>query len=262
VNATTLDATSRVPAARRVRYLLRIADTSLVLAQRLGEWVGHAPAIEEDLGLANTALDLLGQSRLLLAYAGELEGKGRSEDALAFTREEADFLNATLAEQPNGDFGDTIVRQLLLDAYQLELYERLASSVDPRLAEIAAKAVKETRYHQRFSAGWLVRLGDGTTESHARVQASLDRLWPYTRELFDADELDREIAAAGIGPDLATLHDAWSTRVGEVLRAATLRRPADAPYYWYGKQGRHSEHLGYLLADLQYLQRTHPGATW
>lgn len=246
----------------RVRHLLRLADTSLVLAQRLGEWVGHAPAIEEDLGLANTALDLLGQSRLLLSYAGELEGKGRGEDALAFLREEADFLNVTLAEQPNGDFGDTIVRQFLIDAYQLELYERLVASKDARLAEIAAKAVKETRYHLRFSSAWLVRLGDGTAESHARVQASLERLWPYSRELFDADELDRQIASAGIGPDLATLHDAWSSRVDAVLAEATLRRPADTPYLWYGKQGRHSEHLGYLLTELQYLQRTHLGASW
>jgi ring-1,2-phenylacetyl-CoA epoxidase subunit PaaC len=256
------DATVRVATESRVRHLLRIADTSLVLAQRLGEWVGHAPAIEEDLGLANTALDLLGQSRLLLSYAGELEGRGRSEDALAFLREEPDFLNATLAEQPNGDFGDTIVRQFMIDAYQLELYERLVSSVDPRLAEIAAKAVKETRYHLRFSSGWLVRLGDGTAESHARVQASLDHLWPYTRELFDADALDREIAAAGIGPDLATLYGAWSMRVDDVLREASLRRPVDAPYRWYGKQGRHSEHLGYILAELQYLQRAYPGAAW
>lgn len=255
-------AAAPVPAADRVRHLLRIADTSLVLAQRLGEWVGHGPAIEEDLGLANTALDLLGQSRLLLAYAGELEGRGRGEDELAFLREEADVLNATLAEQPNGDFGDTVVRQFLIDAYQLELYERLISSADPRLAEIAAKAVKETRYHLRFSSAWLVRLGDGTAESHARVQASLDRLWPFTRELFDADALDQAIAAAGIGPELAEVHAAWSARVDAVLAEATLRRPADAPYHWYGKQGRHSEHLGYLLADLQYLQRTHPGATW
>jgi ring-1,2-phenylacetyl-CoA epoxidase subunit PaaC len=262
VSAATANAVPPLAVEQHVRYVLRIADTSLVLAQRLGEWVGHAPAIEEDLGLANTALDLLGQSRLLLAYAGELEGRGRSEDALAFLREEPEFLNATLAEQPNGDFGDTIVRQFLLDAFQLELYEWLGSSTDARLAEIAAKAVKETRYHLRFSAGWLVRLGDGTSESHARVQASLDRLWPYTRELFDADDLDRAVAAANVGPDLRVLHDAWSMRVAAVLRDATLQRPVDAPYHWYGKQGRHSEHLGYILAELQHLQRAHPGASW
>jgi ring-1,2-phenylacetyl-CoA epoxidase subunit PaaC len=262
VSANPTAATPGIPAEQRVRHLLRLADTSLVLAQRLGEWVGHAPAIEEDLGLANTALDLLGQARLLLSYAGELEGRGRDEDALAFLREEPDYLNATLAEQPNGDFGDTIARQFLIDAFQLELQERLIGSTDARLAEIAAKAVKETRYHLRYSSSWLVRLGDGTAESRTRVQASLDRLWPYTRELFDADELDRAIALAGIAPDLAVLREAWLRRVDAVLADATLRRPADAPYHWYGKQGRHSEHLGYLLADLQYLQRTHPGAAW
>jgi len=260
--STTPSGAGKVAVASRVRHVLRIADTSLVLAQRLGEWVGHAPAIEEDLGLANTALDLLGQSRLLLSYAGELEGMGRGEDALAFLREEPDYLNATLAEQPNGDFGDTIVRQFLIDTYQLELYEWLTSCADPRLAEIAAKAVKETRYHVRFSAAWLVRLGDGTAESHGRVQASLDRLWPYTRELFDADDLDREVAAGGLAPDLAMLRTAWLARVDAALAEATLRRPAESPYHWYGKQGRHSEHLGYILADLQHLQRAHPGASW
>ena len=261
-DATTRDATACVTIEQRVRYVLRLADTGLVLAQRLGEWVGHAPAIEEDLGLANTALDLLGQARLFLAYAGELEGRGRSDDALAFLREEADFFNITLAEQPNGDFGDTIVRQFLIDAFQLELFERLVRSVDPRLAAIAAKAVKETRYHLRYSTGWLVRLGDGTTESHARVHGSLERLWPYTRELVEMDELDREMAAAGIVPELAQLGAAWSNRVDSALAAATLRRPADVPFAWFGKQGRHSEHLGHVLSCMQYLQRTHPGTSW
>lgn len=255
-------ATSVVPAEARIRYLLRLADTSLVLGQRLGEWIGHAPAIEEDLGLANTALDLMGLARLLLAYAGELEGRGRDEDALAFLRDESEYLNATLAEQPNGDFGDTIVRQYLLDAYRIELLERLAASTDSRLAAIAAKAAKEARYHVRYSGGWLVRLGDGTAESHARVQGSLDRLWPLTRELFDADEVDRAMAEAGIAPELSEVAVAWSRRVDATLQEATLARPNDSPYLWYGKQGRHSEHLGYLLADLQYLQRAHPGASW
>ena len=262
MNAAAPGTVARVATDDRVRHLLRIADTSLVLAQRLGEWVGHAPAIEEDLGLANVALDLLGQARLLLAYAGELEGRGRGEDALAFLREESEYLNATLAEQPNGHFGDTIVRQFLLDVYQLASYERLVASADARLAEIAAKAVKETRYHVRFSAAWLVRLGDGTAESRARVQASLDRLWPLTFELFDADPLDRAIAAAGIGPDLAVVREAWSRRVDETLGEATLQRPPDTPYRWYGKHGRHSEFLGYVLAEMQHLQRTHPGANW
>lgn len=248
--------------ANRVEYLLRLADTSLVLAQRLGEWVGHAPAIEEDLGIANTALDLLGQARMLLAYAGSLEGAGRDEDALAFLRSEHEYRNATLAEQPNGDFGDTVVRQFLLDAFQLELFERLTSSSDARLAEIAAKAVKETRYHLRYSASWLVRLGDGTAESHDRVQASVERLWPYTRELCEPDALDTAMADAGIAPDLRTVRDAWLNHVDRTLAEATLRRPADGPYRWFGKQGRHSEHLGHLLAVMQHLPRAHPGAQW
>ncbi|MDH4259500.1 MAG: phenylacetate-CoA oxygenase subunit PaaC [Gammaproteobacteria bacterium] len=243
-------------------YVLRIADTSLILAQRLGEWVGHAPAIEEDLGLANVSLDLLGQARMLLSYAGELEGRGRSEDDLAYLREESEFLNATLVEQPNGDFGQTVVRQFLVDAWQLELYEQLLESKDPRLAEIAAKAVKETRYHLRYSAGWLVRLGDGTDESHARVQDALTRLWPLTGELFSTDEVDREIAQAGIGPAAEALLPGWSARVAAVFAEARLAAPVMSPFSWHGKQGRHSEHLGFVLAEMQSLHRAHPGATW
>ena len=244
------------------RYVLRLADTSLILAQRLGEWVGHAPAIEEDLGLANISLDLLGQARMLLSYAGELEGCGRSEDDLAYLREESDFLNATLVEQPNGDFGQTIVRQFLIDAWQLELHEWLQESKDPRLAEIAAKAVKETRYHLRYSAGWLIRLGDGTEESHARAQVALERLWPFTGELFAADDVDHEIAQAGIGPAPEALLPGWSARVGAVLTDSRLVEPPVTPFGWHGKQGRHSEHLGHLLAEMQSLHRAHPGATW
>jgi ring-1,2-phenylacetyl-CoA epoxidase subunit PaaC len=248
--------------APHLRYLLRLADTNLVLGQRLGEWVGHAPALEEDLGLANIALDLIGQARLLLTYAGEMEGRGRSEDDLAFLREPSEFVNLTLVEQPNGDFGHTIVRQMLLDAFQLELYEALQGSKDARLAGIAAKALKETKYHFRYSAGWVVRLGDGTDESHQRVQSALDELWRFTRELFSADAVDEEMAAAGIAPVLADLEPRWSKRIDEVLAQATLNRPADVPYPWHGKLGQHSEHLGYLLAEMQYMQRTHPGATW
>lgn len=244
------------------RYVLRLADTSLILAQRLGEWIGHAPALEEDLGLANVSLDLLGQARMLLSWAGELEGRGRTEDDLAYLREESEYLNATLVEQPNGDFGQTIVRQVLVDAWQLELYERLQQSKDPRLAEIAAKAVKETRYHLRYSAGWLLRLGDGTDESHARVQAALERLWPFTNELLAADEVDREVEAAGIAPAPDTLLPAWSARVDEILKDARLEKPAITPFGWHGKQGRHSEHLGYILAEMQSLHRAHPGAAW
>jgi ring-1,2-phenylacetyl-CoA epoxidase subunit PaaC len=230
----------------RFRYVLRLADTSLVLGQRLGEWVGHAPALEEDLGLANLSLDLIGQARLLLTYAGELEGKGRDEDQLAFLRDGTDFLNLTLVEQPNGDFA----------------HEALQLSSDQRLAAIAAKALKETRYHWRYSAGWIVRLGDGTEESKARVQAALDELWRFTDELFTPDEIDLDMAAQQVAPDIAALKPKWIARIDEVLREATLTRPADTTYPWHGKSGRHTEHLGYLLAEMQFLQRAYPGAQW
>jgi ring-1,2-phenylacetyl-CoA epoxidase subunit PaaC len=251
-----------VTSSATFHYILRLADTSLVLGQRLGEWVGHAPALEEDLALANIALDLIGQARLLLSYAGEIEGRGRDEDALAFLRDAPEFCNVSLAEQPNVDFGHTIVRQFLLDAWQLELYEALSGSTDARLAEIAAKAVKETRYHLRFSAGWLVRLGDGTAESHARVAAALDALWRFTDELLTPDALDDEMAAAGIAPSLAALRVRWEERVGAVLEEATLKRPAAASYLWHGKRGVHTEHLGHMLAEMQHLPRTFPGVTW
>lgn len=249
-------------AAPRVRYVLRLADANLVLGQRLGEWIGHAPALEEDLGLANIALDLMGQARLLLACAGALEGRGRDEDALAFLRDEHEFANPTLVEQPNADFAHTIVRQFLFDAWQHELYAGLQSSSDASLAAIAAKALKETRYHLTYSGGWLVRLGDGTEESHSRMQLALDGLWPYTGELFDADDLDHDMIAAGVAPPMEPLAAAWSARIDAVLRDATLVRPPTASYRWYGKQGRHSEHLGYLLAEMQHLPRTYPGLRW
>jgi ring-1,2-phenylacetyl-CoA epoxidase subunit PaaC len=244
------------------RYLLRLGDTSLVLGQRLGEWIGHAPALEEDLGLANLALDLMGQARLLLTYAGEVEGKGRDEDALAFFRDAPQFMNMALAEQPNGDFAQTIVRQMLLDAWHLVVYEWLSGSADTRLAAIAAKAIKESRYHFRFSSGWLIRLGDGTEESHRRAQEALNNLWRFTDELFVADEVDEEMAAAGIAPRLAELQPRWSSDIDEVLREASLKRPASARYPWHGKRGVHTEHLGHMLTEMQHLQRTYPGTQW
>jgi ring-1,2-phenylacetyl-CoA epoxidase subunit PaaC len=256
------DLTSDSVREARLRYLLRLGDTSLVLGQRLAEWVGHSPALEEDLGLANLSLDLVGQARLLLSYAGEVEGKGRDEDALAFLRDAPAFVNLTLAEQPNGDFGRTIVRQCLLDAWQLEVYEGLLNSNDTRLASIAAKAIKETRYHFRLSSGWLVRLGDGTEESHRRVQDALNELWRFTTELFAADEVDDALVVAGVAPELAALQARWSARIDEVLKEATLVRPAAVPYQWHGKRGVHTEHLGHMLAEMQHLQRTYPGAQW
>jgi ring-1,2-phenylacetyl-CoA epoxidase subunit PaaC len=257
-----VESTSSAVEDARFRYLLRLGDTSLVLGQRLAEWVGHSPALEEDLGLANLSLDLVGQARLLLSYAGEIEGRGRDEDALAFLRDAPAFVNLTLAEQPNGDFGRTMVRQCLLDAWQLEVYEGLMNSSDTRLASIAAKAIKETRYHWRFSSGWLVRLGDGTEESHRRVQDALNELWRFTTELFAADEVDDALAAAGVAPALAALQPRWLARIDEVLQEATLVRPAAVPYQWHGKRGVHTEHLGHMLAEMQHLQRTYPGAQW
>ena len=244
------------------RYVLRLADTSLVLGQRLGEWVGHGPALEEDLALANLALDLIGQARLLLSYAGEIEGEGRDEDALAYLRDAPEFLNVQLAEQPNGDFAQTIVRQWLIDAWQLEVYGGLAASADTRLAAIAAKALKETRYHYRFSCGWLVRLGDGTPESRARAQRALESLWRFTGELFTADEIDERMAAAGVAPPLAAAAERWEARVVADLGQATLTRPQRQPHPWHGKRGLHTEHLGHLLGEMQHLQRTYPGARW
>lgn len=252
----------RVSDDPHLRYVLRLADTSLILGQRLGEWIGHSAALEEDLGLANISLDLVGQARWLLTHAGELEGRGRDEDELAFLRDDADFFNLTLVEQPNGDFGRTVVRQFLLDAWHLELYERLQHSKDPRIAEVAAKAIKETRYHYRFSSEWLVRLGDGTEESHQRVQTPLNELWQFTHELFAADAVDEAMAVKGIAPMLSELKPRWSANVDEVLREATLKRPADVVFPWHGKRGQHSEHLGYLLAEMQHLQRSYPGARW
>lgn len=248
--------------SERVDYLLQLADTSLVLGQRLGELLGHAPTIEEDLGLANISLDLIGQARLLLTYAGELEGRGRTEDHFAFLRVESEFRNLVLAEQPNGDFAQTIVRQVLIDTYQLSLHERLQHSTDGRLAAIAAKSLNETRYHLRYSSGWLIRLGDGTEESHLRAQRALNQHWAYTREFFDERDTDRTLALSGVAPALSEVAAEWSTRIDSVLNEATLQRPADVPYRWFGRRGAHSEHLGYLLADMQYLQRTHPGAQW
>ena len=261
MNATAIpapDASTRVLYC----YVLHLGDTSMILAQRLGEWIGHAPALEEDLALANIGLDLIGQARYLFAYAAEIEGKGRTEDDLAFLREPSDFTNLSLVEQPNGDFGHTIVRQLLIDAWQLELFERLQFSSAPRLADLAAKALKETRYHFRFSSGWVVRLGDGTEESHHRVQEALDALWKFTHELFAPNDVDRQAASERIGPDLTTLHAPWVARIDEVLREATLTKPADISYAWHGKNAQHSDHLSRLLAEMQFMQRTYPGSQW
>jgi len=243
-------------------YALRLGDTSLVLGHRLSEWCGHAPELEEDIALTNVALDLVGHARLLLSHAGEIEGKGRDEDRLAYRRDVSDYRNHLLAEQPNRDFGHTIVRQFLHDAWAVELYGRLAGSADAALAGIAAKAVKEVRYHVRHSGDWLIRLGDGTDVSHAKVRDALERLWPYTGEMFERDDAEERLVAAGIAPDPAALRAAWSARVDAVLEEATLERPADGWMQKGGRRGEHGEHLGYLLAEMQFLPRAYPDAVW
>ncbi len=243
-------------------YVTRLGDNALVLGQRLVELVAASPELEEELANANFALDYIGQSRLFYSYAAEREGRGRSEDDLAFLRHENEFRNLLLLEQPNGHFGDTIVRQLLFDAYYLALLEALTRCSDARLAEIAARAEREVRYHLRHARQWLIRLGDGTAESHRRVQRSLDELWRYTGEMFDADELDEVICSEYKGPDLTAIAASWRQELADILAEATLTMPGQEVMARGGKQGRHSEHFGYLIAELQILQRSYPGATW
>lgn len=245
-----------------IEYVLRLGDNALILGQRLSEWCGRAPVLEEDLALANMALDLIGQARLLLTHAGKLEGRGRDEDQLAFLRVERDYRNLTLTEVPNEDFGRTTVRNFLFSAFQVLLWDRLASSSDAELAAIAAKSLKEARYHLNHSAEWVIRLGDGTALSHDKAQAALDYLWPYTAELFAATPADEAVADAGIGPAWSELEAAWEAIVLPVFGEATLVVPAKTPFRSYGKFGRHSEHMGHLLATMQYMQRTYPGAQW
>lgn len=241
-------------------YALRLGDDALIMAQRLSEWSSNAPEIEEDIALTNIALDLLGQARPLLTYAGAPDG--RSEDDLAYLRTEPEFVNCQLVEQPCGDFAVTVVRQLVFATYQLALYERLIDSADDTLAGVAAKAAKEAAYHRDHATQWTMRLGDGTDESHRRMQAGLERIWPYTHELFESDELVRGLAERGIAVDPAVLRDEWSAYVGGILAEATLARPEDGWAPGGGRRGRHSECFGYLLAEMQHLNRSHPGATW
>lgn len=236
-----------------VEYLLRLGDNSLVLGQRLAEWLGRAPITEEDIASANIALDLVGQARLWLTLAGRREGRGRDEDALAYHRDQGEYRNCTLVELPNGDFASTVVRHFLFDAYQRLLLARLSHAPDAEIAAIAAKSKKEVDYHHRHSADWVIRLGDGTDESHRRTQDALDTLWPYTHELFTPDAVD---------PEAAGLRAPWLTDVLAVLAEATLDVPRDGRFLSRGRQGVHSEHLGRLLAEMQVLQRTHPGAQW
>jgi ring-1,2-phenylacetyl-CoA epoxidase subunit PaaC len=245
-----------------VQYVLRLGDTCLILAQRLGEWTGHAPILEEDIALANMALDLLGQARALLTHAARLDGRGHDEDQLAFLRDERDFVNLTLVELPRGDFAFTVVRNLMVATWLKLVWERLASSTDEELAAIAGKAIKEARYHQQHAADWAVRLGDGTDESAQRMKSALDALWPYAAELFHDDAIDESAAADGLGPKASSLREPWLAEMTEVLSEARLQAPADTPFLSEAKRGRHTEHMGYILAEMQYLQRAYPGGVW
>jgi ring-1,2-phenylacetyl-CoA epoxidase subunit PaaC len=262
----------------QVQYVLRLADTALILAQRLSEWCGHAPALEEDIALTNMSLDLLGQSRALLTLAGQLHaqagGKAFDEDQLAFLREERDFLNPTLCELPNtadeathrrsrpGDFAFTVLRNLMVATWLKQAWTRLAHSSDVELAAIAGKAIKEARYHQQHNADWVVRLGDGTEESRERMERAVERVWPYVPELFEDDDIDHAAAESGLGPRASELRQGWEDELQAVLAEALLQPPQATPFRSTGRRGVHSEHMGYLLAEMQSLQRAHPGAVW
>jgi ring-1,2-phenylacetyl-CoA epoxidase subunit PaaC len=245
-----------------VRYVLALADDALVSAQRLAEWIALAPELEEDVALANIGLDLLGQARALLTHAGALEGRGRDEDALAYLRDEREFLNVHLVERQNGDFAVTIARLLLFSTYLHELWSALRASTDETLAAVAAKAVKEAGYHVDHARMWVLRLGDGTEESHRRMQSGLEEEWPYAAELFDGDHVDQALVGSGVAVDPARLRDAWVSRVSAVVDEATLTLPDVPPAVTGGRRGVHSEQIGYLLAEMQHLARSHPGASW
>lgn len=245
-----------------VHYLLRIGDMTLILGQRLGEWAGHAPILEEDIALANIALDLVGQSRAVLTHAGVVDGQGHDEDQIAFLREERDYRNPTLVELPRGDFAFTVLRNAMAATFFKLLWTRLVQSTDAELAAIAGKAVKEARYHQQHSADWVVRLGDGTDESRRRMTDAARSLWPYVAELFDDDEIDAAAAASGLGPRWSELRTDWEAEMTAILDEAGLQAPKTTAFVSTGKRGVHSEHMGFILAEMQQLQRTYPGGAW
>lgn len=243
-----------------VEYLLGLGDDALILAQRLGEWITRAPQIEEDIALGNIALDVLGQARVLLSHAGEVEGAGRDEDDLAYLRDEREFRNVCLVEIPNGDFAVTMARQLVFSAYQYELWTALRGSTEPLLADLAAKAIKEVAYHRDHATQWVLRLGDGTEEGHRRMQAGLDRVWPYVEELFEPDDVVAQLP--GVAADPAALREPWTRYVEDVVARATLTVPTPTWHSRGGRRGLHTEHLGHLLPEMQHLHRAHPGARW
>jgi ring-1,2-phenylacetyl-CoA epoxidase subunit PaaC len=244
------------------QYLLRIGDTCLILGQRLGEWCGHAPVLEEDIAMANIALDLIGQARAVLTLAGQVDGQGHDEDQLAFLRNERDYLNLTLVELPRGDFAFSVLRNTMVATWLKLLWQQLASSSNSELAAIAGKAVKEARYHQQHSGDWVVRLGDGTPESSRRMNTALGDLWRYVPEMFDTDAIDHAAHEAGLGPLWSGLQAQWQQEMGLILGEAGQQVPADSAFRSHGKRGQHSEHMGYILTDMQYLQRAFPGGVW
>ncbi|MEZ5922070.1 MAG: 1,2-phenylacetyl-CoA epoxidase subunit PaaC [Parvularculaceae bacterium] len=241
---------------------LRMGDNALILGQRVSEWCGHAPVLEEDIAMANVGLDLIGQAKMWFDYAGAIEAAGKSADEIALLRDARAFTNALLVEQPNGDYAHTLMRQFLFDAWHLPMLKGLAASKDERIAEIAAKSAKEATYHLERSEDFVVSLGDGTAESHDRMQAALDALYPFAGELTLADDIDRDLAARGLAPDLSVIAAAHLAKIEAVITEATLKLPSGGAVRKGGKQGLHSEHLGFILADMQWLQRAYPGAEW
>jgi ring-1,2-phenylacetyl-CoA epoxidase subunit PaaC len=244
------------------KYTLRLGDTSLILAQRLSEWTGHGPFLEEDLALTNIALDIFGRAKSLLEYAGKLEGAGRTEDTLAFFRNDREYLNALITEQPNGDYAKTIIRQAFIDCFDLLFYTELAKSKDATLAGIAAKSIKEITYHKRHSFSWVLRFGNGTEESYNRLKQGFEEVWPYTNELFEMNEVDETLIKEGIAIDLAKLKPLWDKEINELLAKANLTILEGVYMQKGSRNGIHSEHLGYILAEMQSLPRMHPNAKW
>jgi len=243
-------------------YLLQLGDNSLILGHRLSEWCGHGPILEVDMALTNIALDLMGQTRNYFQYAAEIEGKDRTEDDLAFLRSDREYRNILLVEQPNEDFAYTMARQFFFDAFHLLFLKELQGSNDEQMAAIASKSIKEVAYHHRFSSDWVIRLGDGTEQSQAKMQAGIDEFWNFTEEFFTMNEVEKEMLEMGIGVDLPKLKEPFLTRVKEVLETAQLSLPEHTPMQQGGKDGLHSEHLGHLLSEMQYMQRAYPGMEW
>jgi ring-1,2-phenylacetyl-CoA epoxidase subunit PaaC len=245
-----------------IDYTLHLADDSLILGQRNAEWCGHGPVLEQDIAITNISLDLIGQSRNFYQYAATLIGKDATEDSLAYLRKEEEFKNCLLVEQPKGDWAQTILRQFFFSQYQYLLFQQLQNSKDEQLAAIAEKSLKEVTYHLRWSSEWVIRLGDGTDESHQRMIKAIDELWKYTDELFSATNYELQVASDGAGIDVSKLKEQWLAKVKEIFSEATLPIPGKTFVQGGGKEGRHTEHLGYILTELQYMQRTYPGCDW